>query len=93
MSAFNAACNATAVVSEPPLPSVVISPFLSIPWKPATITTFPFLNSSSILFVYISFIFALPWTTLVSIPACQPVNDTVLHPFLFNKILNLLRLS
>ena len=35
--AFSPAAIATAVVSDPPLPRVVISPFSLIPWKPAII--------------------------------------------------------
>src|SRR5216683_2920752 len=35
-SAFSAAASATAVVSDPPRPSVVMLPWSSMPWKPAT---------------------------------------------------------
>ena len=38
-SAFSAAASATAEVSEPPRPSVVMLPAASTPWKPATMTT------------------------------------------------------
>src|SRR5947208_1062774 len=37
--AFRAAASATAVVSDPPRPSVVTSISVPIPWKPATTTT------------------------------------------------------
>ena len=39
---------ATALVSEPPLPRVVILSYLLTPWKPATITIF-FLSSSFLI--------------------------------------------
>src|SRR5215218_5110840 len=41
----SAAASATAVVSEPPRPSVITSPKEFIPWKPATMTTWPSLSS------------------------------------------------
>ena len=40
-SASSAAASATAVVSEPPRPSVVMSRAVDTPWKPATIATSP----------------------------------------------------
>ena len=39
VSALKILATATAVASEPPLPIVVISPVLEIPWKPGTIAT------------------------------------------------------
>src|SRR5919206_171948 len=42
MSAMSAAASATAVVSEPPRPSVVTSLVCCVtPWKPATMATAP----------------------------------------------------
>ena len=38
---FITAARATAVVSEPPRPSVVMLEFSSMPWKPATMTIWP----------------------------------------------------
>ena len=46
-TATKAAASATAVVSEPPRPSVVTSRLEDTPWKPATITTWPRASSSS----------------------------------------------
>ena len=71
-SASRAAAIATAVVSEPPLPRVVISPSLLTPWKPAIIIILPWWISSIILEVLISEILAEPWILSVVIPACKP---------------------
>jgi len=49
LSASKLAANATAVVSDPPLPRVVILRFSSIPWKPATITILSECNKSNTL--------------------------------------------
>lgn len=38
---LSATASATADVSEPPRPSVVASPSLLMPWKPATMATLP----------------------------------------------------
>lgn len=67
--AFKTQAKATAVVSEPPLPKVVISPFSLIPWNPATIT----ILSSFKWFNIISSEFILSITFLVCIPKflCQ----------------------
>jgi len=43
-----AAATATPVVSEPPRPRVVMSPFSSTPWKPATTAILPCLTVSKI---------------------------------------------
>ena len=75
-SAFIAPANATAVVSEPPRPNVVMSPASVIPWKPATTTMLPASKASSTRFGSISKIRALPNVSLVAIPACSPVIDT-----------------
>ena len=48
----------TAVISDPPLPRVVISPSSSIPWKPATTATLPLFTISSTFSVFISLILA-----------------------------------
>src|SRR5258708_2531723 len=45
-SAFNAAASATALVSEPPRPSVEIRLSGAIPWKPATMATWPWASRS-----------------------------------------------
>ena len=44
-SAWSTAARATAEVSEPPRPRVVMSSYLLMPWKPVTITMV-FLSSS-----------------------------------------------
>lgn len=54
------AAKATAEVSDPPRPNVVISLVSDIPWKPATITIFSFSNCSFIRLVSISIILAFP---------------------------------
>ena len=64
---------ATAVVSEPPRPSVVMSYSVDRPWKPARITTLPASSDSLILCGRISTILALPCCVSVMIPACEPV--------------------
>ena len=85
-SAFKAAASATAVVSEPPLPKVVISKFLLMPWNPATMTTSFFFNKAFSLFVETLKILALLWVSSVSIPACQPVKAFDFIPNSFNAI-------
>ena len=81
LSAFNAAARATAEVSEPPRPNVVISPSSVTPWNPATTIIFPssrfFLNLS----VLISIILALEWTFSVKIPICVALKLTALYPW------------
>jgi hypothetical protein len=58
MSALSATAKATALKSEPPLPKVVISELVLIPWNPATMTILPFSSSFLILSVSIFKIFA-----------------------------------
>ena len=54
-----AAAIATADVSDPPRPSVVILPIFYTPWNPETTATLiPFLNAPTSLAVPISSIFA-----------------------------------
>ena len=80
-SAPSAAASATAVVSEPPRPSVVTSCVdVETPWKPATSTI---LSSSSAVWIRCartSTIFALVWLPSVTIPAWEPVSDTASWP-------------
>ena len=45
-SAFSAAASATAEVSEPPRPSVVMRPSGPTPWKPATTATWPVVEAA-----------------------------------------------
>ena len=65
---------ATAVVSDPPLPKVVISPYSDTPWNPATITTSLSFNSFNITFLSIDEILAEPCKSSVKIPAFCPVR-------------------
>ena len=67
-----------AAVSLPPRPSVVISKFSSIPWKPAAITTLPSCNSFSTRSVEIDLMRALVCVLSVRMPICAPVRLTAL---------------
>src|SRR3954471_15507471 len=79
-SAPSAAASATAVVSEPPRPSVVTSRAVLTPWKPATST----IRSSSSAWwmrsARTSRMRALVWDVSVTIPACEPVREIALWP-------------
>ena len=68
------------MVSEPPRPSVVTSLSVETPWKPATIAICPASSASCTRPRRISTMRALPWTVSVTMPACEPVNDTALRP-------------
>src|SRR3954462_13120777 len=73
-SAPSAAASATAVVSEPPRPSVVTSRAVLTPWKPATST----IRSSSSAWwmrsARTSRMRALVCDVSVTMPACEPVR-------------------
>ena len=71
-SASSAAAKATAEVSEPPRPSVVMRPSGLTPWKPAMTACSPSPNFCTSRVVSISMIRAAPWEELVSIGTCQP---------------------
>ncbi len=77
-SARRAAASATAVVSQPPRPSVVISfcPTAASlwPWKPATMTTLPASISSRTRRGSMLAMRARPYRPSVVIPACGPVR-------------------
>src|SRR5436190_237017 len=79
-SAPSAAARATAVVSEPPRPSVVMSKSVETPWKPATRTIFSWSSASWIRRARTSTILALPWTVSVTIPAWLPVSEIASWP-------------
>src|SRR5436190_1876878 len=79
-SAPSAAASATAVVSEPPRPSVVMSRSVETPWKPATRTIRFWSSASWIRCARTSTIFALPWNVSVTIPACEPVSEIASCP-------------
>ena len=81
-SAWIAAAIATAEVSEPPRPSVVMRPVsLCMPWKPAITATslrsLKRLISSSPL---MSRMRAAPWALEVRIGNCQPCQERALMP-------------
>ena len=79
-SALSAAANATAEVSDPPRPNVVISPRWLTPWKPATIGMQPASNSARRATVSISWILALPCTLSVFIEIWSAKNDLAWTP-------------
>ena len=72
--ADNAAARATAVKSDAPLPSVVVSSVGVRPWNPATMTTLPLLISSLMRSVCICAIRAAPCVVSVLMPACLPLR-------------------
>ena len=80
LSAPSAAASATAVVSDPPRPSVVISWPVETPWKPATSTIFPSSSASWIRCARTSTIFAFVCVVSVTIPACEPVSEIASWP-------------
>ena len=80
LSAPSAAASATAVVSEPPRPSVVISRPVETPWKPATSTIRPSSSASWIRCARTSTIFAFVCIVSVTIPACEPVKEIASWP-------------
>ena len=84
--AASAAASATAVVSDPPRPSVVTSRSLLTPWKPATITTRPRFSSSRMRSAFTSRIFARVWDASVTMPLCEPVKETASWPRSFTAI-------
>ncbi len=71
---------ATAEVSDPPRPRVVISPWSSAPWNPATTTIFPSSSAPRRFWLSISRILALPDIWLVWMPAWKPKKDLALSP-------------
>jgi hypothetical protein len=72
-SAPKAAAKATAVVSDPPRPSVVMRPSGLIPWKPATTATrMPSANFAMMLSDGIASIRAEAWAEVVCTGTCQP---------------------
>src|SRR3990172_1300054 len=75
-SALIAAAMATAVRSEPPLPSVVTSEFSVIPWNPATTTTFFSASAFFILSASMLFMRARVCASSVMMPDCLPVSET-----------------
>src|SRR6266542_6488958 len=76
----SAAAKATAVVSDPPRPSVVTSEAVDTPWNPATITMFCLSRASRMRPGRMSMIRAWPWAVSVMIPACEPVYEAAGNP-------------
>jgi hypothetical protein len=72
-SAFIAAATATAEVSEPPRPSVVMWPSGSTPWKPVMMTTLPAARSERTRLSSMLWMRALVNELSVAIGTCQPV--------------------
>src|SRR6478752_9778712 len=81
-SALTAAAIATAEVSEPPRPSVVMRLVLgSMPWKPATTaTSLRSLKRVMISLPSMSSIRAEAWASLVLIGICQPCQERAWIP-------------
>ena len=57
-----------------------MSRLVDTPWKPATIATRPASSASRMRSARTSRILALPWSVSVTIPACEPVNETAGTP-------------
>ncbi len=70
-----AAASATAVKSEPPRPSVVISSSGVTPWKPATTATSPASSAAITRSAVTLRIRARVKSVSVRNPACHPVNE------------------
>ena len=75
-----AAARATAVVSEPPRPSVVTSREVETPWKPATRTTISSASAWRMRSARTSRMRALVCEVSVTMPACEPVSEIALWP-------------
>ncbi len=71
---------ATAVVSLPPRPSVVMSPLASMPWKPATTGMRPSSRAFRMRSLCTFTIFALLCVPFVSMPAWRPVKLMAGYP-------------
>src|SRR3954469_12469251 len=87
-SALTAAAIATAEVSEPPRPSVVMRLVLgSMPWKPAmTATSLRSLKRLMISLPSMSSIRAEAWASLVLIGICQPCQERAWIPMLWSTM-------
>ena len=72
-AALTAAARATALVSEPPRPSVATSPVAVAPWNPVITGTTPAARAARTGFGSIFESRALPWLESVLIPAAAPV--------------------
>jgi hypothetical protein len=81
-SPFRAAAMATALVSEPPRPRVVMRWSLVTPWKPAITAIWPAAKQASRLAGGMSSMRARPWASSVRIGTCQPRNERAFRPML-----------
>ncbi len=79
-SAFSAAASATAEVSEPPRPSVVMRLSGAMPWKPATTATWPVAMRRISSAPSMASMRALPCAVSVSIGICQPCQERASTP-------------
>ncbi len=80
------AAKATAVVSDPPRPSVVIRFSALSPWKPATTATcWPSANFAVSASVPISSIRAAPWAEVVRTGTCQPCQERASMPMAWSR--------
>jgi hypothetical protein len=73
---------ATALVSEPPRPSVAIRPSRVTPWKPATTAISPESIAAPSRPGGISSMRARPWAWSVSTGTCQPIHERAFRPML-----------
>jgi hypothetical protein len=81
---LSAAASATAVVSEPPRPSVVMSLVSwDTPWNPATIAIAPSSSAACSRPGVTSMMRALPCDEVVMTPACEPVYERASKPRLW----------
>ncbi len=85
-SARNAAASATAEVSEPPRPSVVMRWSGPSPWNPATTGTWPACIRSSSRPPSIASIRALACAPSVAIGICQPCQERESTPMVCSAI-------
>ena len=79
-SAFTAAAMATALVSEPPRPSVEMRLSGAMPWKPAMTATWPSLKRWMRNEPSMSAMRAAPWALSVLIGICQPCHERAWMP-------------
>jgi hypothetical protein len=77
---LDAAAMATALVSDPPRPSVAIRLSGATPWKPATTATWPMPKRSISRSPSMSVMRAAPWALSVLIGICQPCQERASTP-------------
>ena len=88
-SALIAAAIATADVSEPPRPKVVMRPLSALtPWKPEMTATSPLAKPASSATDETLVMRAEAWASDVSIGICQPCQERALMPILLSVSAN-----